>query len=93
MALGRPHTDAVLIDMGIVTEPKRTVDADGYQEWRVNGLLHRVDGPARIKADGTQVWYVNDQCITDEVEAWMKTQCVTWPWNDETQMQFVLTWG
>jgi len=67
--------------------------ADGAQEWCVNGQLHRLDGPAVIYANGTQSWWVRDQEITDEVEAWMKTQGVTWPWDDPTQMMFELTWG
>ena len=120
-------------------EPQRTVDADGTQEWRVagqlhrldnpaviwasgtqewwaNDQLHRVDGPAVIWADGSQAWYVNNQLhrlngpaciwaagiqewwvnnqnITTQVAAWMKTQAVVWPWDDPTQMQFMLTWG
>jgi hypothetical protein len=31
----------------------------GDQEWRVNGELHRTDGPAIIWADGRQEWHVN----------------------------------
>ena len=67
--------------------------ADGQQEWWVNGQLHRLDGPARIWTDGTQEWYVRDQEITSQVEAWMKEHAITWPWDEETQMQFILTWG
>jgi len=139
MALGSGNTDAVLIDMGIVTEPEYSVDADGTQRWRVNNQLHRVDGPAviyangtqqwwanhqlhrlagpaviradgyqawyvrnqlhrldgpaYIGADGTQEWLISDQNITTQVEAWMKDHAITWPWDDPTQMQFLLTWG
>ena len=36
------------------------VYADGTQEWRKNGALHRNDDlPARICPDGTQEWYMN----------------------------------
>ena len=103
-------------DPGMMTEPTRTVDAAGTQEWHVNGQRHRLDGPAVISAAGTQAWYVNsqrhrldgpavisangdqewwvnDQNITTQVEAWMQTQAVTWPWDDQTQMQFILTFG
>jgi hypothetical protein len=66
---------------------------DGYQEWYVSGQLHREDGPAVIRAAGTQEWWVRDQNITTQVAAWMQTQSVAWPWDDPTQMQFVLTFG
>ena len=29
------------------------------KEWRVNGRLHRIDGPAFIDSDGTQEWWIN----------------------------------
>ena len=29
------------------------------KEWYKNGLLHREDGPAVVKADGTKEWYLN----------------------------------
>ena len=69
------------------------IGANGTQEWWVNGHLHRLDGPASIRASGKQEWWVNYQNITTQVEAWMQTQAVTWPWDDQTQMQFILTFG
>jgi hypothetical protein len=39
------------------------------------------------------VWAINNRDVTDEVEAWMETHAITWPWDRETQMLFVLTWG
>lgn len=33
---------------------------DGVKEWRLNGMVHRLDGPARIKADGTKYWMINN---------------------------------
>ena len=80
-------------DPGMMTEPTRTVDAAGTQEWHVNGQRHRLDGPAYIGAAGTQEWWVRGQNITTQVNSWMQTQAVTWPWDDQTQMQFLLTWG
>jgi len=69
------------------------IRADGTQAWCENGQLHRIDGPAVIHADGTQAWWVCGQEITDEVLAWMQQQGVSWPWDEETQMLFQLTWG
>jgi hypothetical protein len=31
----------------------------GHKIWNVNGKRHRTDGPAVIRADGTQAWYIN----------------------------------
>jgi hypothetical protein len=67
--------------------------ANGDQAWWVNGQLHRLDGPAVIWADGDQEWRVRDQHITTQVAAWMQTHAITWPWDEPTQMQFLLTWG
>ena len=33
----------------------------GIQEWRVNGYLHRLDGPAVIWPDGRQEWWVKGE--------------------------------
>jgi hypothetical protein len=66
---------------------------NGSQKWYVNGKLHRLDGPAYIGADGRQEWWSCGQEITSQVESWMKQQAVVWPWDDQTQTQFVLTWG
>ena len=63
---------------------------NGNNEWWVNGKRHREDGPA-IKWDGKHEYYVNDKNITKEVLKWMQTHAITWPWNEETQAQFVLT--
>jgi hypothetical protein len=64
---------------------------DNHQEWWVDGKCHRTDGPAIIWKDGDQSWYINGKKITQEVNDWMRKQNVTWPWDTETQAQFVLT--
>ena len=69
------------------------ISANGHQAWFVNGQWHRLDGPAVISANGHQAWLVNDQNITDQVNSWMQSQAVTWPWDDQPQMQFILTFG
>jgi len=40
---------------GIVEYP------NGTKEWRLNGKVHRVDGPAVECAGGEKVWYLNGQ--------------------------------
>lgn len=39
---------------------------DGTREWRVNGQLHREDGPAIEYADGTREWWRNGKFIKSE---------------------------
>jgi hypothetical protein len=41
---------------------------------------------------GTQRWYVQDQNITAEVEAWMAANSITWPFAEAQQMEFALRW-
>ena len=40
-------------------EPVMTVNKSGDKEWRLNGKLHRLDGPAIEWADGTESWFHN----------------------------------
>ena len=40
-----------------------TVDADGTRCWyNESNQLHRTDGPAVERADGTKEWYLNGEC-------------------------------
>ena len=40
-------------------EPTLTVESDGTKKWRLNGKLHREDGPAIEHTDGAKEWFVN----------------------------------
>ena len=42
-----------------MSQPEMKVLKDGCREWRVNGRLHREDGPAREWPDGFREWRVN----------------------------------
>jgi len=33
-------------------------------EWRLNGKLHREDGPAIEYETGNKSWYLNDECLS-----------------------------
>jgi hypothetical protein len=35
------------------------VHPDGCTEWRIDGKLHRLDGPARMWPSGAKEWWVN----------------------------------
>jgi hypothetical protein len=45
----------------IDTDPPTREYEDGSKEWRVNGRLHRENGPAFIHHDGTKEWYIDWQ--------------------------------
>jgi hypothetical protein len=38
-----------------------TVDDNDIRYWRVNGKLHREDGPAVEDANGSKTWLINDK--------------------------------
>jgi len=40
-------------------KPKLTIAEDGTKTWKLNGLLHREDGPAIIWANGYKSWFIN----------------------------------
>ena len=42
-------------------QPKMQVLPNGTKEWRLNGKLHRTDGPAYERADGTKGWHLNGE--------------------------------
>ena len=79
----------------------------GSSEWWIHGKAHRLDGPASIiskkdykfitgkrsKKDFHYYWYVNHVDITKNVDAWTKANKVSWPWDENTQALFVLTFA
>ena len=69
------------------------ISPDGSEMWWVNGKRHREDGPAVIRTDGSQEWWINGFIFNDEVTQWMKQHNVNWPWDEETQVQFTLTFS
>lgn len=46
--------------------PTKTVCDDGWVEWKLNGKLHRLDGPAKISPDGQEFWYRNGKLHRDD---------------------------
>ena len=69
------------------------IGADGTQEWCVDGQLHRSDGPAVMRADGNRQWWLHGKNMTEEIESWMKSLGVSWPWDEEIQFRFRLTFS
>jgi len=40
-------------------KPKMSSLPDGTKRWKLNGVLHREDGPAMEFVSGTKKWYIN----------------------------------
>jgi hypothetical protein len=40
-------------------QPEMKVYPNGTKDWRLNGILHRTDGPAWERADGSKAWFLN----------------------------------
>ena len=38
----------------------------GTKEWRLNGKLHREDGPAVERANGSKEWWLNGEHMSEE---------------------------
>lgn len=74
------------------TDGPAWLNLDGYCEWRIHGRRHRADGPAITMVDGEHEWWVHGQDITAEVEAWMASNDITWPFTPEQQAEFALRW-
>jgi hypothetical protein len=65
-----------------VSDPEIRVSSKGTKEWRLNGLLHREDGPAIEWADGSKEWRLNGKSHRTDGPAieWISTAGVTKKW-------------
>ncbi len=41
------------------------IDSNGNKHWFLNGERHRTDGPAVEFKDGTKLWYLNDESLSE----------------------------
>ena len=69
------------------------IHADGSECWYQYGERHRLDGPAIIRSNGYQFWFINGNEITEDVENWLETNNITYPFTKEEQVQFILTFS
>jgi hypothetical protein len=54
------------------------INTDGiYKEWRINGKLHREDGPAIIDSDCKE-WYINGKKHREDGPAYISSNCKEW---------------
>ncbi len=68
------------VDVDLDEKPVHTVRSGGAEEWRLNGRLHREDGPAVVGPGGYQEWRLNGQLDREDGPA------VTY--RDGTQMWY-----
>ena len=47
-------------------QPTMTVDEKGNKTWKLNGMLHREDGPAFEWVSGTKAWWLNGKCHRED---------------------------
>jgi len=66
---------------------------NGDKEWHVNNKLHRIDGPAIEYKNGRIFWYINGYDVTIEVNQWINEQNITYPFDEPTQMLFLMNFG
>lgn len=56
----------------------------GRKEWYLNGVIHRVDGPAIIYLDGHESWWLNGEWIRSGPHAGkisINAHGTIWRWN------------
>jgi len=68
--------------------------ANGVKVWWVHGQQHRLDGPAIDCQYGNGYWFINNISLPiRDVNTWMEEQNITWPFDEPTQMLFLMKFG
>ena len=49
-----------------MNKPECKIDKYETKEWRLNGKIHREDGPAIEWANGHKSWYLNGNCHRED---------------------------
>ena len=69
------------VDVDLNEKPELTALPDGTEEWRLNGRLHREDGPAVVYPNGSESWWQHGRLHredgpavvwSDSYQAWWK---------------------
>ena len=47
-----------------MSQPEMKVDSDGTKRWFLKGKLHREDGPAVERSNGSKFWYLHGEEVT-----------------------------
>ena len=61
-----------------MNKPECTTYSNGTKGWRLNGKLHREDGPAYEHSDGTKEWYLNGKYHREEGPAYERPDGTKW---------------
>ena len=56
------------------------------------GKLHRLDGHAIERSDGSKAWWINDNNVTNEVNNWLNENNITYPFDEYELVQFKMRW-
>ena len=68
--------------------PQMQVLEDGTREWWLNGLRHRVDGPAREGDDGARSWWLNGKQHRVDGPAWEWADGTREWWLNDEKLEF-----
>jgi len=58
--MNRDNKNIVMLYENAMQQPTMTADEGGTKWWRLNGKLHREDGPAVEYENGYKAWFLND---------------------------------
>ena len=68
----------------MIITPTASVSQEGIFEWHLDGVLHRVDGPACLHPDGYEEWYLNGELHREGGPAiWFPDGFSAWYKHDE----------
>lgn len=56
---------ALFAGMSVSCQPKKTVNRNGETTYTRDGVLHRVNGPARTRSNGAEEWYIDGKLHRD----------------------------
>lgn len=74
-------------------EPVLKVDMHGAKRWWLNGVRHRLDGPAVEYTDGTKFWYQNGKRHRIDGPAAEWTDGIKWWFVDDVKYDDVYEWA
>jgi len=57
--MNKDNKNIVMLYENAMQQPTMTVDEDGTKWWKLNGELHRKDGPAVEYTDGYKAWWLH----------------------------------
>jgi len=70
------------------------VTASGTDGWCSHGKRHRTGGPAYRNRSGEEFWAIDSHILdSDQVNNWVKENGFTIPFDEPTQMLFLMKFG